>query len=127
MTYPTEFNSQAKTIGPTNLKHPIYTFRVNLDVTATEAIGPNTNQVSPTLLQPDQYQSSPDLGRSQASVRDLQRLTWLPGLLAAGNVYINDDGTITAYGQQGFYIKNTYTTGPNPLMTLVNSPPYTSP
>lgn len=127
MTYPTEFYEQKLTIGPTNLKHPIYSFKLNLDVPSTEVIGPNTNQSTVTPLQPDQYQSSPDQGRVQATPRDLTRVTWLPGLLASGNVFLNDDGTITAYGMQGKYLKDNYTTGPNPLLTLTNSPPYTTP
>lgn len=127
MTYPTEFNSQSKKGGPDNLKHPIYTFRVNLDVTTTEVVGPNTNPATVTPLQPDQYQTSPDLGRTQAAVRHLHRISWFPGLLAAGNLFINDDGTFTVYGQQGKYLVDTYTTGVNPLLTLTNAAPYTTP
>jgi hypothetical protein len=127
MTYPTEFLSQAKTIGPTALKHPIYTFKVNLDLQRSESIGPNTNQRDVNLLHPDQHQTSPDLGRSQNTVRRLQNISWLPGMLAAGNVYINDDGTITAYGQAGQYLRENFTTGTYPLLTLTNAAPYTAP
>lgn len=124
MTYPTEFFDQAKTVGKSGLKHPYYTFSVNLDLYTTEVVGSGGNMKTITVLHPDQHQSSPDLGRTQRAVRDLQRTTWFPGMLAAGNIEINDDGTITAYGQQAKYLLDTYTTGANPLLTLTNSAPY---
>lgn len=127
MTYPTEFRTQKKVIGSNAIKHPIYTFSVNLDRFKNEAFGPNTNQTNVHVLPADQYQSSPNLGNSQNAVRDLQNVSWLPGFLGAENIDINDDGTITAYGAKGTYLKNTYTVGLNPLLTLVNSPPYTTP
>lgn len=126
MAYPTEFYQQNVSVGPTDKKHPIYTFIVNLDLASTEAVGPITNQKQVAVLHPDQYVGSPDYGRTLTSPRHLHRISWLPGMLAAGNLEINDDGTITAYGQQGAYLKNTYTTGTNPLLTLTNDPPYTS-
>src|SRR5436305_1451115 len=121
MTYPTEFYPQAVTVGPTQIKHPIYTFRVNLDLASSEAIGPITNQRQVTVLHPDQNVNSPDYGRTLTAPRHLHRLTWLPGLLASGNIEVNDDGTITAYGAQAKYLLDTYTTGTNPLLTLTNS------
>lgn len=126
MTYPSEFRSSAKTVGSSAIKHPIYTFRVNLDLYKTESIGPNTNQREVTVLHPDSYVQSPDYGRTLKDPRNLHRISWIPGMLAAGNLDINDDGTITAYGQQGKYLLDTYTTGTNPLLTLTNSAPYTS-
>jgi hypothetical protein len=119
MTYPTEFYQQEVTVGPTGLRHPYYVFNVNLSLNLQEAIGPCTNQKSVTVLHPDQHQTSPDLGRQQKAVRVLQNTTWFAGLLAAGNIEINDDGTITAYGAQGKYLNDTHTTGSNPLLTLV--------
>jgi hypothetical protein len=135
MTYPTEFRNEAKTVGDSvsdngltpNMTHPVYSFVVNLDLTTTEVIGPVTNQLTVTVLHPDMYQSSPDLGAAQRAVRTLQRYSWFPGLLASGNLDIKDDGTITAWGAQGKYLKDTYTTGVNPLLTLTNDAPYTTP
>lgn len=126
MTVPAEFNSQNKTVGSTNITHPIYTFRVNLDTPITEDIGPNTNLRSGTILHPDTYQTSGDLGRSQRTTRTLQKMTWFPMIAQSGNVEINDDGTITVYGIQGKRLIDAYTTGANPLLTLTNTAPYTS-
>lgn len=126
MTIPSDFNDQSKVVGETNINHPIYTFRVNLDINASEAVGPNTNQRSVTLLHPDVCQSDIATGRAQRTTRALQRMTWFPMLSQAGNVEINDDGTITVYGIEGKRLIDTYTTGTNPLLTLTNSAPYTS-
>lgn len=126
MTIPSEFYSQSKTVGSTSIKHPIYTFKVNLDVNLTEDIGPNTNLRSGTILHPDMHQTSGDLGRAQITTRALQRLSWFPMMQQAGNIEINDNGTIIAYGIQGKRLLDTYTTGTNPLLTLTNSAPYTS-
>lgn len=127
MTYPSEFIPQKVVSGDTLIKHPIYTFQVNLDLQVSEAIGPNTNQRVGMVLHPDAHQTSPDLGRSQRTTRALQNLSWFPTLYQSGNLEINDNGTITVYGLQGKHLVDTYTTGSNPLLTLTNSPPYTSP
>lgn len=126
MTYPTEFYDQSVSAGATNITHPIYTFKVNLDIQATELIGPSTNQREVTVLHPDQYQTSPDYGRSQQTIRKLQNHSWFAALNQAGNLYVNDDGTITVYGLAGAYLNRTFTTGTYPLLTLTNSAPYTS-
>lgn len=126
MTYPTEFRTQAKTVGPTQIKHPIYTFRVNLDRLRNEAVGPNTNQKSVNLLHPDMHTSSPDQGRTNAAQHQRSNIAVLPGLFPGVRFDINDDGTITAYGQQAVYLKTTFADVENPLLTLTNSAPYTS-
>lgn len=126
MTYPSEFRTQTKTVGDSGIKHPIYTFRVNLDWQKSELIGPNTNQRDVTVLHPDRYTQSPDYGRGLINDHFTGRVTWLPGFLQGENIDINDDGTITAYGQKAVYLYQNYTTGTNPLLTLTNDPPYTS-
>lgn len=126
MTYPTEFRTQAKTVGPTGITHPIYTFKVNLDRLSNEAVGPNTNQKSVNLLHPDMHTSSPDQGRTNAAQHQKSNIAWLPSLFPGTSFDINDDGTITVYGQQAVYLKKTYADVENPLLTLTNSPPYTS-
>lgn len=126
MAIPSEYKDQSKVVGSSAIKHPIYTFQVNLDRAASESVGPKTNSKTVTLLYPDQHQTSGDTGRSATSARTAQIEAYFPGLLGGSNVSINDDGTITAYGQKALYLKNTYTTGTNPLLTLTNSAPYTS-
>jgi hypothetical protein len=126
MTFPTEFNSQSKVIGNSSIKHPIYTFRVNLDLQIAESVGPNTNAHTGTVLHPDAYQTSGDLGRSNRTTRALQNISWFPMMSQSGNLEINDDGTITVYGVEGKRLLDTYTTGSNPLLTLTNSAPYTT-
>ena len=126
MTFPTQFNTQAKTIGSSKIKHPIYSFTVNLARFPSELIGPNTNQSSQGVLSPDAYQTDTNNGRTEAASRKALISTYLPGLLQAENVFINDDGTITAYGMKGYYIKKTYADCANPWLTVTNSPPYTS-
>ena len=107
-------------IGPTNLPHPVITFRVNLERARDEAIGPNTNSRDVNLLHPDLHDNDPERGRTNAAQHDLNKSTWLPGLLAAENIVQIDNNTFTAYGQKATYLKNTYTTGPNPLLEIVS-------
>lgn len=126
MTYPTEFNNQSKTIGSSAILHPIYYFQINLDLNANELVGPVTNQQSVNVLHPDQHQTSPDLGRAQRAVRSLQNHSWFPTMLQAGNIDIRDDGTLVAYGSAGTYLKQQFTTGSNPLLTVLNDAPFVS-
>jgi hypothetical protein len=126
MTYPSEFRTQTKTIGSTAIKHPIYTFRVNLGRQATERIGPNTNQSTAHVLHPDSYNQSPDYGRTLVDAHFTGNVSWLPGFLQGENIDINNNGTITAYGQKAVYLNQNYTSGDFPLLTLTNSAPYTS-
>lgn len=127
MTYPSEFRSNNKTVGDNGIKHPIYTFTVNLDRLKDEKFGPNTNQKSVNLLHPDMSNQSPDYGRTLLGrTEGVAKHSWLPGFLVGQNIDINDDGTITAYGQQAVYLKKTYADVANPLLTLTNDPPYTS-
>ena len=127
MTYPNEFRTQEKVVGDSVIKHPIYTFSVNLSRMFNEKFGPNTNQADVNLLHPDMCVSSPDYGRSLLSAHDgVAKHTWLPGFLTGENIDINDDGTITAYGMKAVYLKKTYADVANPILTLINDPPYTS-
>lgn len=126
MTFPTEFRTNTKEVGKSGVTHPIYTFRVNLDRLTNERVGPNTNSRNVGVLHPDMHVNSPDLGRAQAAQHQTGNVSWLPTLFPGMNIDINDDGTITAYGQQAVYLKKTYADVENPLLTLTNSPPYTS-
>lgn len=127
MTFPTEFENNSLVVGDSAIKHPIYTFTVQLDRLKNEAVGPNTNQRSVNLLHPDMSNQSPDYGRTLLSNHDaVAKASWLPGFLRQ-NVVINDNGTITAYGQNAVYLKKTYADIANPLLVLTNSAPYTAP
>lgn len=127
MAIPGEYYDESKTIGSSAIKHPIYTFAVNLDRLKSELIGPNTNQSSQAVLHPDRYDSSADRGIENSAQHQTQNTSWLPGFLRGDNVVIHDNGTITAYGQKAVYLKKTYADVANPLLTLTNSAPYTSP
>lgn len=87
-------------------------FTVNLDVTATEAIGPANTMTS--ILSPDMYQESADIGIAAKANRKNYRSTWLPGLTAAENLALKDGGTLTAYGERAIYLRDTYATGWTP-------------
>lgn len=126
MTIPTDYRSQSKVIGNSNIKHPIYTFRVNLDRLTSETIGPNTNSRSVNILHPDMYSNSPDSGRTSAAQHQTGNVSWLPCLFPGMNIDINDNGTITAYGMQAAYLKKTYADVADPLLTITNSAPYTT-
>jgi hypothetical protein len=92
---------------------PEITFKVNLARLTQEKIGPNTNQQSVTLLHPDQYcnAGNVDAARTATTVRDLQKISWLPGLLASENINQIDDVTFTAYGAKAIYLRDTYAAG----------------
>ncbi len=126
MALPTEFRSQSKTIGNSSIKHPIYTFTINLSRSNSEAFGPSTNQSNGTVLHPDMYSNSPDSGRTAAAQHAVGKSTWIPGALLGENVIINDDGTITAYGMKAAYLKKAFADVANPMLTLTNNAPYTS-
>jgi len=89
-------------------KHPVYTFRVNLQTVDFLS-----------FLIPDRYQSDQDLGLTEGENHKFNRSTWLPGLTGGDNIVKNHDDTFTVYGMQAQYLKDTYTTGENPVLTLV--------
>jgi hypothetical protein len=124
MTYPTEFEVQNKTIGSSAIKHPIYLFQVNLDLNKNELVGPTTNQRSVNVLHPDQHQTSPDVGRAATVIRALQNHSWFATMFGAGNIEVRDDGTLLAYGSHGTYLKQNFSTGATPLLTVLNAAPY---
>lgn len=127
MTIPSEYRSTNVTVGDSAIKHPIYTFRVNLDRNTSESVGPNTNLRSGTVLHPDMHCTSADRGVTRAAQHKAGNVSLIPGFLRGENVVVNDDATITAYGQKAIYLKQTYADVDNPLLTLTNSAPYTSP
>lgn len=102
-----------------NPTHPVITFSVNLDLNQSEPFGPKTNLSTVAILHPDMHDTSADRGRTNKGYHKDQITTFIPGILCGENVVKNDDGTFTAYGQKATYIKNTYTTGTNPLLSVV--------
>ena len=125
MTIPTEYQHDSGT-SATNMKHPIITFRVIMNRRLEEANGPITNQQTGAVLHPDAYQTSGDLGRTQAAQHQVQFVPWLPGFLRANNIVRNDDGTFTVTGKQAVYLKTQYADIANPVLEVVNDPPYTT-
>ena len=126
MAIPTEYQDSVASVGDTNIKHPIYTFRVLLTRRSEETIGPLTHSKTADVLHPDQHDNSPDRGRTNSANHETQYHPLLPGLLRGENIVRNDDGTFTVYGQQGTYLKEQYADIENPLLEVTNSPPYTS-
>ena len=109
----------ATTIGDSNITHPIITFKLVLDRTWTEQIGPNTNSRDVNLLHPDMHDNSPDRGYLNSLEHAKQRISWLPGFLAAENINVGDDFQFTAYGQKATHLKTTYADVANPKLEVV--------
>lgn len=127
MTVPTGHEDNLNYVGPTNIKHPIITFRVLMNRRSQETVGPVTNARTGTVLHPDAYNSSPDSGRTNAAQHQNQFQPYIPGFLNGSNIVRNDDNTFTAYGQQAVYLKRTYADIDDPLLEVTNDPPYTTP
>jgi hypothetical protein len=90
---------------------PSFTFTVDLSLFATEQIGPNTNSADVDVLHADQYQSSPDQGRTETSNRQNTRSTWLPNLLAGLNRQLKHGDSFIVTGEKALYIRDTYGKG----------------
>jgi hypothetical protein len=80
---------------------PTYTFTVNLKVLSRYS-----------WAHPDSTQESVD-------DRSVQFSTWMPGLLR-GNYQLKDGNTLVAYGLQGKYLYDNFTTGTDPMLTFVS-------
>ena len=106
MAIPSEYNDRPTTTGATNMSHPVYNLVAHLARHDQESIGPLTNLKTGTVLHPDMYQSSPDLGRTCAAQHENQFSTWVPGLLAGSNAVIRggEVRTAEAQGEQGTYL-----------------------
>lgn len=102
-----------------NPKNPIITFKVNLARNTQEAIGPVTNTQTTAVLHPDMHQTDADTGRTASEQHKNQRISWLPGFLCGENIEHNHDYTITAYGMKAKYLKDTYSVGSNPILTVI--------
>lgn len=127
MAFPTEFDDNVASVGSTNIKHPIITFRVLMDRQSQEAIGPITNQKNVSMLHPDMHDNSADRGRLNSENHKAQYHPYIPGFLRGSNIVRNDNGTFTVYGQQAVYLKQQYADIANPLLEVTNSPPFTTP
>lgn len=103
-----------------NPKSPIITFKVNLSRNMSEAIGPVTNTKNTAMLHPDRHNSDQDRGQAAQVQHDSLRSSYLPGFLTGENIIANNNETITAYGLKAQYLKDTYTTGDNPILTVVS-------
>lgn len=99
---------------------PIITFSVNLDRAGSENVGPVTNPNNTAVLHPDRHDNDQDRGYSNEVQHDANKSTFIPGFLTGENVVKNDDGTITAYGMKAKYLQDTYTTGDNPILSVVS-------
>jgi hypothetical protein len=126
MAIPSEYQDKATTIGCTNIKHPIYTFKVLMVRRRDESIGSLTNLKTADLLHPAMHDNSPDRGNTNKDFFETTFRPFLPGKLRGQNITRNDDGTFTAYGELAAYLKTEYADIDNPLLELQNSPPYTS-
>lgn len=127
MAFPTEFEDNVSSIGPTNIKHPIITFRVLMNRQSQETIGPMTNSKNVSVLHPDMHDNDTDRGRTNSANHETQFQPYIPGFLTGSNIVRNDNGTFTAYGQQAVYLKQQYADVANPLLEVTNSAPFTSP
>lgn len=96
---------------------PTITFRVNLTLPMKEAFGPNSDEYG--VNHPDRFQPDQDQAVTDISNRKNYRSVWLPGLGGTSNRALKHGDTFTAYGMNAIYIKNTYTTGLNPILTVV--------
>ncbi len=91
-----------------NPSHPVYTFRVNLETLNRQG-----------HLIPDMYQSDPAQGKLEGDNQKFTRSTWIPGMLNGENRALKHGDEFTAYGNKAIYLKNTYTLGDDPLLTIV--------
>lgn len=92
--------------------HPSITFRVKLDLSDTEAIGPNTNLVNPHVLHPSAHQDSPDLGRSEKANFASTRSTWLESSFAGGRLrQLKNGDEFTVNGLKAIYLRDHYVAG----------------
>ena len=98
---------------------PEITFRVNLELLSTEAIGPLTNERNPSILHPTQHVESPDRGRTDKAYLKNTRVAYIPGLTAAVNRELRQGETFTAYGQQAIYIRDQFAVGYAPAERAV--------
>jgi len=126
MAIPKEYEDNIPTVGSSDIKHPIYTFKVLMKRVRDEKIGPITNSRDVNLLHPDMHVNSPDAGTASAAQHETYFRPLLPGKLTGQNIVRNDDGTITAYGELGTYLKKEYADIDDPLLELQNDPPYTT-
>lgn len=101
---------------------PAITFTADLTPASTIPFGPLTNSSTVGVLHPDQYQESPDQGRTEFSNRAATRSTFIPGLSAAENMVLQHEGTVTLYGLKAIYVRNNYCSNATSLGAAANPP-----
>lgn len=89
--------------------HPVVVFRVDLST-----IDQYSNLV------PDQYQSSPDRGRTETAAQANTRVTYIPGLLAAENRELRHGDQFTLYGAKAHYYRVEVRKGNFPMLKIVS-------
>ena len=115
---------------------PQIVFQVNLARLSQEKMGPITNQTSVTVLTPDMYcnaeSNDPASGgiaaaRAATATRDAQKISWLPGDLAAENINHANGYQFVAYGQRALYLQKTYADTTKPDLNWLTVVQYNNP
>ena len=92
--------------------HPSISFRVNLELHRTEAVGPKTNLVNPHILHPSAHQDSPDIGRAEQNNFKLTRSVWLESSVAGGRIRnLKHGDEFTVNGMKALYLRDHYVAG----------------
>lgn len=90
--------------------HPVITFRVNLETVDRQG-----------HLVPNRIEASGNETVAEADQMKNNRTIYLPGLLVGENKHkLKHGDEFTLKGQKAVYFKNLYTTGTNPVLTIVS-------
>lgn len=87
---------------------PTYTFTVN-----TQILNRFTAAHPDSYSQQSNFQSTIDNRKNYIS-------TWIPGLLRGSNIAHKNGDTVVAYGLQGKYLNDNFTSGDSAFLTLVS-------
>ncbi len=89
--------------------HPVITFQVDLST---------VNQYS--SLTPDQYQNSPDRGRTYTANQANNRSTLIPGLSLGDNRALHHGDQFTLYGVEAQYYRAEIKKGNFPMLRIID-------
>jgi hypothetical protein len=84
------------------------TFRVNLQLPSSEAIGPDS--INTAVLHPDRFSGDQDAAIESIANRATQRNGHLPSLLL-GNLKLSHGDEFTAVGLKAVYLRDMYAVG----------------